>query len=55
MAQNDDDDDDDNDNYDAPRSAEVDFAWCVGVSGAIFSVVVVAHVLRASGLAPGSA
>jgi hypothetical protein len=28
------------------------FAWSVGIAGAILSVVVVAHVLRASGLAP---
>jgi hypothetical protein len=31
---------------------ETMFAWSVGIAGAIFSVVVVAHVLRASGLAP---
>tara|TARA_B110000902_G_scaffold25656_1_gene28026 strand:- start:808 stop:948 length:141 start_codon:yes stop_codon:yes gene_type:complete len=36
----------------AGGSIETLFAWSVGIAGAIFSVVVMAHVLRASGLAP---
>ena len=28
------------------------FVWSIGIAGAIFSAVVVAHLLRVSGLAP---
>ena len=40
------------DDDDREPSVEHSFAWCVSVGGAVFSVFVVAHVLRASGFAP---